>query len=201
MTEDLLILFYKNPELGKVKTRLAATLGDEAALAIYRILAEHTQHITKQFPTDKVLYYAQHIETDDQWPASVYAKRVQQGNDLGERLHHAVSNAFADGYKSVVVVGTDCLELNEQILRQAFLELKNNDAVIGPAKDGGYYLLGINRFIPALFQHKNWSTESVFADTIKDFEALKIPFSKLPVLRDVDREEDLPSALLAQFKK
>ncbi len=201
MTAGLLILFYKNPELGKVKTRLGATLGDEAALAIYSVLAEHTRQITRHLDVDKVVYYAQHIESSDQWPASVYAKRLQKGNNLGERLHHAMSNAFADGYRSVVVIGTDCLELDEATLRQAFLELKNNQAVIGPAKDGGYYLLGLNQYIPTLFQNKNWSTETVFADTVKDFETLNISFSRLPILRDVDREEDMPAAWLAQFKK
>lgn len=201
MTEGLLILFYKNPELGKVKTRLAATMGDEAALAIYLHLAEHTRHITQQLAVDKVVYYARQIEPDDQWPAHVYGKCVQQGNDLGERLDHAVSKAFADGYRSVVVIGTDCLELNEQILQQAFLALNENDAVIGPAKDGGYYLLGVNHNISALFQNKDWSTETVFADTVKDFETLKIPFVTLPLLSDVDREEDLPGVLLARYKK
>ena len=201
MSKNLLILFYKNPELGKVKTRLAATLGEEAALAIYRLLAEHTLCITRPLPVDKVVYYASHIDPSDQWPAGHYAKRLQQGNDLGERLLEAMGNAFANGYGSVVVIGTDCLELDETILRQAFLALENNQAVIGPAKDGGYYLLGVKQFIPALFQNKDWSTATVFADTVKDLEARKIAFSILPVLRDVDREEDLPGALLAQFKK
>ena len=170
-------------------------------MSIYLHLAEHTRHITQQLAVDKVVYYARQIEPDDQWPAQVYGKRVQQGNDLGERLDHAVSKAFADGYRSVVVIGTDCLELNEQILQQAFLALNENDAVIGPAKDGGYYLLGVNHHISALFQNKDWSTETVFADTVKDFETLKIPFVTLPLLSDVDREEDLPGVLLARYKK
>lgn len=188
---SLLIIFYRNPELGKVKTRLAKTIGEEKALAIYLKLSSHTRDSTEELAVTKVIYYSEFADTEDHWPNTSYQKKVQQGNDLGDKMHDAFVNAFADGYKSVCIIGTDCLELTPSIIKNAFKQLKTHDAVIGPALDGGYYLLGMNEFHPEIFKEKSWSTASVCADTILDFKNLKLSFSKLEMLSDIDDENDL----------
>lgn len=188
---SLLIIFYRNPELGKVKTRLAKTIGEEKALAIYLKLSSHTRDSTEELAVTKVIYYSEFADTEDHWPNTSYQKKVQQGNDLGDKMHDAFVNAFADGYKSVCIIGTDCLELTPSIIKNAFKQLKTHDAVIGPALDGGYYLLGMNEFHPEIFKEKSWSAASVCADTILDFKNLKLSFSKLEMLSDIDDENDL----------
>lgn len=196
----LLIIFYRNPELGKVKTRLAATLGDASALAIYLKLVTHTRSISENLKVSKVVYYSHFIDREDSWSRETYNKQIQVGNTLGEKLEHAVEKAFDNGFESICVIGSDCFELTEKILEDAFNALESKDAVIGPAKDGGYYLLGMRSFIPALFQNKKWSTASVASDTIKDFEYLNLSYHTLPLLTDVDTESDLPEEILSKLK-
>jgi uncharacterized protein len=195
MKTELLIIFYRNPELGKVKTRLAATVGDAKALAIYYKLASHTRTIASEVDCDRVVYYSDYIDTEDVWSNSDFSKKLQSGSDLGARMENAFEIAFADGYKHVSIIGTDCIELTTQIIVNAFESLKTKDAVVGPAVDGGYYFLGINRFIPELFHEKEWSTNSVCTDTINDFNRLMISYHQLLTLRDVDTEADLPFEL------
>ncbi len=191
----LLIIFYRNPELGKVKTRLAKTIGDEKALAIYIKLSSHTRQITEGLAVNKVVYYSHFADTEDHWPNASYQKRVQQGNDLGEKMSNAFTDAFGNGYQNVCIIGTDCFELSSSIISEAFTKLKNNDAVLGPAADGGYYLLGMKKWHPEIFKNKNWSTNSVCKDTLEDFKRLLCSCHRLPTLRDVDVEADLPLGL------
>jgi rSAM/selenodomain-associated transferase 1 len=189
----LLIIFYRNPELGKVKTRLAKTLGDEKALAIYLKLSSHTRAVTENLAIDKVIYYSNFVDTEDVWPNTSFQKKLQNGNDLGEKMLNAFADGFKNGYQRICIIGTDCFELSGDIIEQAFEQLHTNDAVIGPAKDGGYYLLGMKRPIQELFKNKTWSSESVATDTIQNFKDLSITFSQLVVLSDVDEEKDLPA--------
>lgn len=190
-----LIIFYRNPELGKVKTRLAATLGDEAALAIYGKLSGHTRSVVEELDVDKIVYYSHYIDKEDNWPNGYFEKALQQGSDLGARMSRAFDEAFTKGYRSVCVIGTDCFEVTSEIISKAYKILESRDAVIGPALDGGYYLLGMRKSIPSLFKHKDWSTDSVCSDTIDDLKNLNHSYEKLPILRDVDEESDLPDAL------
>lgn len=191
MKKRLLIILCKNPELGKVKTRIAATLGDEKALAIYYKLINYTQQITEPLPTDKIVYYSNHIDREDSWDNNLFRKALQKGNDLGERMKHAFSESFGQGFSSVCIIGTDCIEITEKIILDAFSVLAEKDAVMGPAKDGGYYLLGMNTLCPDFFYNKKWSTDSVSSDTIQDFESLKLSYSLLPTLSDIDEEKDV----------
>ncbi|MFZ1808278.1 MAG: TIGR04282 family arsenosugar biosynthesis glycosyltransferase [Cyclobacteriaceae bacterium] len=200
MQKSLLIIFYRNPELGKVKTRLAATLGDDKALAVYFKLVNHTQSITKGLTVDKMVCYSHHVDSEDSWSNELYQKRIQEGDTLGEKLEYAVKHAFEKGYQSVGVIGSDCFELTEEILKESFIKLVTNDAVIGPAKDGGYYLLGMRTFVPEFFKGKEWSTATVAKDTINDFKRLGLTHFVLPALSDVDREEDLPKELLSKLR-
>jgi uncharacterized protein len=190
--KEKLLLFYRNPELGKVKTRLAKTLGDKKALEIYLQLAAHTKSITQNILIKKIVCYSNFIDEQDNWPASQYQKKLQHGTDLGEKMSNAFAEEFEKKSSSICIIGTDCFELTTEIIKDAFQKLETHDAVLGPAHDGGYYLLGTNKFIPELLQNKQWSTSSVAEDTIQDFQKLKLTYAILPTLTDVDEEKDLP---------
>jgi rSAM/selenodomain-associated transferase 1 len=107
-------------------------------------------------------------------------------------MSNAFAESFAAGYESICIIGTDCLELTAEILDQSFAELEISDTVIGPARDGGYYLLGMKQFHPDFFQNKAWSTDNVYSETIRDFENKAMSYSILPLLRDIDEIKDLP---------
>ncbi|PWJ58726.1 hypothetical protein CLV98_10392 [Dyadobacter jejuensis] len=189
---QLLIIFYRNPVLGSVKTRLAATVGAERALEYYKKLVEHTRTITKDGPYDKLICYSEQISTDDIWSKADYQKTVQGGGGLGDKMSQAFDEAFGMGYQSVCLIGTDCYEITDQIIESAFAYLYDHDVVIGPATDGGYYLIGMKQNIPNLFANKRWSTDSVWKDTLHDLQQLGLAYAVLPTLSDVDEESDLP---------
>ncbi len=191
----LLIIFYRNPEFGRVKSRLAVTIGEDRALAIYLYMAAHARTVSSLVSVDRVVYYSSFIDREDNWSNDTFAKRLQCGEDLGERMKHAFEESFNSGYDSICIIGTDCLEITEEILTEAFEALDRHDAVIGPAVDGGYYLLGMNKFIPELFDNKQWSTSSVGKATIDDLKRLSYSYQLLPQLRDIDTESDLPQYL------
>ena len=193
MTEELLIIFVKNPELGRVKTRLAAAVGNEVALEIYKRLLDRTKHITSALPFDKTVFYDRILAEEDLWSAKGFTKDVQPEGDLGERMSTAFQRSFKKGYKRICIIGSDCYELTTDILTDAFNALKSKNTVIGGAKDGGYYLVGMNQWLPQIFENKAWSTAEVYPSTIKDFIELGMTFTELPKLNDIDREEDLGS--------
>ena len=186
-----LILFVRDPVLGKVKTRLAVSIGDEQALRVYKLLLNHTRTITVGLNCTKYVYYADSVISVDLWDKGNFIKAVQSGNDLGERMLHAFQSAFDDGYKKVVIIGSDCFQLSTELIISAFDALNQYDAVIGPAEDGGYYLLGLKKLVPAIFKDKTWSTNSVCRDTIKDIESMNLSYKLLPILNDVDEAADL----------
>lgn len=188
-SKDLLLIFTRNPELGKCKTRLAKTIGDQAALDIYQFLLRHTLKITKDMPTTKYVYYSEEIWQDDIWTADSYTKKLQHGNDLGERMHNAFEEGFKEGFEKIVVIGSDMYDLSRGDLEQAFEQLDKNDYVIGPAHDGGYYLLGMKRLYPPLFKNKAWGTESVLQDTLNDLKNTEIAL--LDMRNDVDLYDDI----------
>jgi uncharacterized protein len=191
-----LIIFVRDAVLGKVKTRLAASLGNEVALSIYKKLLQHTLEITQAVQADKFVFYADAVIEQDMWKQQHYYKSQQHNGELGERMLKAFEQVFNKGYSKVCIIGSDCCELSSQIITDALDKLNDNTIVIGPAKDGGYYLLGIKKLYPHLFQNKNWSTSTVFADTIKTIEDLNLRYSILPTLSDVDEAADVPERLL-----
>jgi rSAM/selenodomain-associated transferase 1 len=193
MSESLLMIFVKNPLLGKVKTRLAATVGPERALEIYLKLLEYTNKITLDLSVDKAVFYSEEIEQGDLWDGNAYQKQLQSQGDLGDRLKSAFEWGFQAGYGKICVIGSDCYELTPDIIMESFRELKTYDAVLGPARDGGYYLLGLKALQPEYFQDKSWGTDAVAAATLKDFQSLGINYSLLRPLTDVDVEQDLGS--------
>ena len=168
--KSLLIIFTRNPELGKVKTRLANGVGDKAALEIYKFLLRYTHSITQNLVVNKHVYYSGNIPETDIWEDENFSKKLQHGNDLGDRMQRAFKDGFDAGYEKVIIIGSDMYDLNSQDLYNAFSKLDLHDFVIGPAKDGGYYLLGMKRLKPEIFQHKSWGMSTVLEDTFRDLK-------------------------------
>jgi len=191
MGDQLLIIFVKNPELGKAKTRLAASIGDKAALKVYKRLLERTLEITSPLRFDKAVFYNEYVDENDLWPNEPFVKKLQATGDLGQKMETATNWAFEQGYQKICIIGSDCYDLTTSQLREAFACLQNHDAVIGPAQDGGYYLVGLSKACPSIFRNKEWSTETVFTDTERDFLTEGLTYCKLEVLNDVDTKEDL----------
>ncbi|MBT5646129.1 MAG: TIGR04282 family arsenosugar biosynthesis glycosyltransferase [Polaribacter sp.] len=189
MSKNLLLIFTRNPELGKVKTRLAKTIGAEKALAIYKFLLAHTKKVTEKIACDKAVYYSVKVKEDDLWNGEIYQKKQQLGEDLGIRMQNAFQDAFANGYEKVLIVGSDLIDLSEEIIEKGFLQLASNDVVIGPAEDGGYYLLGMKSVHPNVFKNKNWGTSSVREETLNDLKDKKVHL--LNELNDADVLDDI----------
>ena len=189
MTKNLTIVFVRNPELGKVKTRLSKTIGDKYALNIYILLLKHTESVLQKVSSDKVVYYSEEIQNNDLWSNSCFQKKLQKGNDLGERMQHAFETAFKEGYEKVVIVGSDLFDLKAVHIENAFKALENHNLVIGPSLDGGYYLLGMKVLHPAVFKNKQWGTDSVLETTLKNLEQENVKL--LEALNDIDTFEDL----------
>ena len=187
--KSLLLIFTRNPELGKCKTRLAAKVGDNAALDIYKFLLSHTVSITQGLDVEKWVYYSNEIWEEDIWSKDVFKKKLQDGPDLGLRMLNAFQEGFESGYEKIVIIGSDMYDLSQEDLESAFSQLNQHDYVVGPAEDGGYYLLGMTLLNKELFQDKRWGTETVLEDTLKHLEQEKV--SLLPVKNDVDHYEDI----------
>ena len=200
MRNNALIILVKPPELGKVKTRLAATLGNDKALTIYKRLLEYTQSITKDLEADLFVYYADKIIVDDIWSDGNYQKKVQKGADLGERMSTAFKEVFDLGYAKVTAIGSDCIELKKEIIEAGFQALKNNNCTIGPALDGGYYLIGLSDFDTSVFSNISWSTSEVFNQTKNNLSKLNWTYQSLKALSDLDDIEDF-NKLPEQTKK
>ena len=146
MTNNVLLIFVKNLIKGHVKTRLANTLGNDAAMDIYKQLLIIAHDKIQSLEIDKIVFYSEFIE-DDIWEDDLFQKEIQEGNDLGERMKNAFKSLFTAGYKNAIIIGTDCPGINKNILQNAFLKLNHSDIVIGPSNDGGYYLLGMKKFL------------------------------------------------------
>ena len=189
--ENALLLFVRNPEKGKVKTRLARDLGDDQALEIYLRLMAHSRQCALGVEADRFLFYSDFVDRDDDFSNENFRKYVQCAGDLGARMDYAFSLPFKiGGYRKVVIIGSDCPGLSPELINQAFDALDEHDVVLGPSLDGGYYLLGMKRWQRNLFEGKAWSTDSVLSDTRKQIEQSGGRLALLPELRDVDTAAD-----------
>lgn len=195
MTNKAILVFQKNLIAGRTKTRLAATIGNEKALFVYKQLISITTNVLINLPFDKLIYYSEFIPLDiEDKEIETTAKTlvlVQYGNDLGARMLNSFSDQFKMGYSRLIIIGTDCPDLNSELLLNAFNALESHDIVIGPAADGGYYLLGMSKLYPELFEGVEWSTSEVYGQTVDIISKLGLSFSLMPVLRDLDNEDDL----------
>ena len=188
-----LIIFARKPVIGKVKTRLAATIGDLKALEIYKKLLMHTRAVAKSVSCDAFAFLTEN-DTDNFWQG--FSCELQTGESLGDRMHEAFNLLFKKGYKHCIIIGSDCPGLTNEIINDAYVALNTNDVVIGAATDGGYYLLGMKKLHNSLFKNKNWSTENVFTETLVDIKQHALTYKTLPVLHDVDEEKDVPAEWL-----
>lgn len=189
LSKNLLLILTRNPELGKCKSRLAAKVGDQAALDIYNFLLDKTVSFTKNLKVEKWVYYSETIWMDDIWDNKVYKKKLQVGNDLGERMMNAFDEGFMAGFENIIIIGSDMFHLDQIDLEAAFSKLVDHDFVVGPAQDGGYYLLGMKSLKKELFQNKEWGTDTVLSDTLKNLESKKVAL--LEEKNDVDYYEDI----------
>lgn len=198
-SKDLLIIFARTPVKGKVKTRLAKDIGDEAAFNIYNFLLEHTSAVTRGLPVDKEVFYSDEIQLNDIWDNTIFRKKIQKGEDLGERMESAFSEGFRNGYKNIIIIGSDLYDISREDLENAFVRLKDHKYIIGPAEDGGYYLLGMKASNPTIFQNKKWGTSMVFSDTIKDLRGKDIIYleyrNDVDVLGDIKDHKDFQQFL------
>ena len=186
----VLLIFIKNPQKGNVKTRLATDLGDEEALHIYQKLLDYTRRLTLEVTADRILWYSRYIQLNDGWDESSFIKKKQRGETLGQRMKYAFAYVFEEDYKKAVIIGSDCGQLKPGHVEEAYQDLDSNDVVIGPSRDGGYYLLGMNRLLPGLFDEKPWSTDAVLQQTIDDCKEQGYSVHLLDELNDVDTKAD-----------
>jgi len=193
--KDALIVFVKNPLLGKVKTRLAQKIGEKNTLRIYHKLLNHTLKIILPLTQDVVIYYSDEVIIDDMWAGHQYLKEKQTGIDLGDKMSNAFKNYFSKDYKKICIIGSDNLEITTEIIEQAFHELNETDIVIGPSADGGYYLVGMKAQYSEIFKNKPWSTSRVLEETINDLKDQTLSYSLLKTLSDIDTYKDLKKAI------
>lgn len=189
--KDLLIVFVKNLIPGHVKTRLAKDIGIDGALDVYKYLIEHTYEVTKELDCSKAVFYSEYVEIEDIWDTDEYKLLVQKGPDLGDRMLNAFKYAFDKGCEKAVIIGTDCWELSDEVVQEAFDKLDDHDVVIGPATDGGYYLIGMNKLYPGLFHDKKYSHDNVLKDVLTEIGQMDAEFHLLPELSDIDTLQDL----------
>ena len=189
MQTSLLMVFVRNPQLGAVKTRLAATVGDELALEIYMELMRYTAEVTQKVLVDKKVLYSKKIEENDVWGKMNFSKELQTKGNLGHRMENAFTTAFEQGYKKVLIVGSDLYKLKASHIEKALQQLDEKEVVIGPAQDGGYYLLGLKKNILELFCNKSWGTSNLLKETLNDLKTKSIAL--MEPLNDIDDFEDL----------
>ena len=196
MKKNALICFLKYPEAGHVKTRLAADLGDARAADLYSALAERV--ITEIYPLEgsyDVRIYTDpthRLESYQHWLGETWSYFPQEGDDLGVRMHHAFEQTFEAGYEKALIIGTDCIGMNESFIEHTFDRLNANDFLVGPSSDGGYYLLAMKEHPPSwLFDGIQWSTELVLETTLNRMDAKEQIYEKLEEKLDIDTIEDL----------
>jgi rSAM/selenodomain-associated transferase 1 len=189
-SNQLLIIFTKNPLLGKVKTRLAETLGEEQTLAVFRRLLAQAAKVAKSWDGDVWIFYADFIPKDDVWASIGCRFFLQQGGDLGTRMAHAFDKGFAR-YDKVVLMGTDIPDISTEIVDNAFELLSAKDFVLGPTFDGGYYLVGMKAMHYFVFRQMTWSTSDVLAQTLKRIQDKPLSVALTKPLIDIDYEADL----------
>lgn len=190
-SDSAILVFLKAPIAGKVKTRLAADIGDKNAVAVYKALLKHTVQLVESYPADAIGFHENFPQPKDSFLHSFMDWREQDGKDLGERMQKAIQWSFENGYKKVVLIGTDCPELGKSNLDAAFNSLDTNPVCFGPAKDGGYYLVGMSKFSPEIFADITWSTETVLEESLKRLKKVGKSFALIDELTDIDHLSDL----------
>lgn len=201
-----LVVFTRYPEPGRTKTRLIPALGTEGAATLQRQMTEHTlatvarwlaQEHQSRGSTVRVLRTGGSGAQFRAWLGADWVYEAQVAGDLGDRMAAALATGVAAGHHRVVIIGIDCPGITSELLNQAFGALQTQDLVLGPALDGGYYLVGLRAealtlAVPALFTEMAWGTNQVLAETLHRAAQQGLAVMQLPPLQDVDDPEDLP---------
>ena len=194
----------RNTQLGTVKTRLASTIGDQMALKVYKALLKHTAKEVNKVSAHKKVFYSEYIKSVDIWGEMNFLKGLQSKGNLGQRIENAFSSAFAEGYHNVLIIGSDLFSLKSSHIKKAIKQLKNNEVVIGPAFDGGYYLLGLKMSLPILFYNKKWGSATVLEDTLIDLKSKSVfllePLNDIDTFQDLKKEPELLEKLKIDVK-
>ncbi|MFT4575189.1 MAG: rSAM/selenodomain-associated transferase 1 [Polaribacter sp.] len=185
---NLLIVFVKNIVLGKVKTRLAKTIGDIGAFNIYSELVEITEKESQKVTVERHIYFS-NLSIPSKWKDD--KKCIQEGEDLGIRMRNAFQNGFDQGYENLILIGSDLPNISKEIIDTGFDTLQNNDVVFGPAEDGGYYLIGLSKMNAAIFENKPWSQSELLAVTLAQLKEQQQSVGFIEILNDIDTFEDL----------
>lgn len=187
-----LILFIKFPRPNEVKTRLAAQIGNDLAISFYRFCVDRITKEMKKVSADCFVFVSKEddIPAARDWLGRDMLYRSQRGTSLGEKIQNAFKEIQKD-YSKVILLGSDIPDLSSQILNKGFENLEENDVTIGPCPDGGYYLVGLKKPSPQIFDDINWSTDQVFEQTLHKMRTLGLTYSQLPLLSDVDTRDDL----------
>lgn len=193
---ETLIIFSRYPKPGKTKTRLIPALGAEGAAKLQQQMSEHTLDTAKQLLAIRNLKVEVHFTGASQAQMAQWLGRdlqyvAQASGDLGYRMQSAFERAFKLGQQKVVIIGIDCPDLDRQILNSAFNALSDRDLILGSAEDGGYYLIGLSKLVPQLFENIVWGSDRVLEDTTAIAKSLQLNLDYLTTLADVDRPEDL----------
>lgn len=186
--KNLLIVFVKNKVLGKVKTRLAKTIGHQAAMCIYDTLFTLTEEISKKVAVDRHIYFSDAVIPTG-WEGD--QKFVQKGTDLGARMQGAFQFGFEQGFKKIILIGSDLPDITEEIINIGFQKLESKEVVFGPAEDGGYYLIGMRKMHETIFKEKPWSQSNLLALTLAQLTEEQTTVGLLETLNDIDTFEDL----------
>lgn len=196
MIAEKLMVFTRYPEPGTTKTRLIPVLGKAGAANLHRLMAQRTIARARSLQQSGRLSVEIHhtggnLQLMQDWLGTDIIYQNQIDGDLGARMLAAFQKSFDSGVDKAAIIGTDCPTLKAEIMAQAFEELSQHDLVLGPAKDGGYYLIGLRRAIPELFSGIKWGTSEVFVCTRAIAQNLDLNIAYLPTLADIDRPEDL----------
>lgn len=201
MKLNALIVFLKFPHPGDVKTRLSKDIGPNHAAILYSMLVEEILHTIEGAAPYDIFYYCDTNASIEDYESWISIKNIvfQSKGHLGEKIFNAFDDVFHRGYDRVVIIGTDCITLTKTDILSAFTYLQNTDVVIGPASDGGYYLLGLREATKALFEDISWSTRAVLPQTLKICEDCHYSVCQLDVKSDVDSIEDLKKTPFISF--
>lgn len=193
--KSAILLFIKAPVRGRVKSRLAAAIGDETALELYKnFIFDIIDSVNRTGYPFIICYYPPEAGPEvSSWLAGKYRIMPQQGGDLGERMENAFIRCFSEGFERAILIGSDLPDLTPAVLQEAMSSLAEKDAVIGPASDGGYYLIGFHKhtLMPRVFHGIPWSTETVFQETAAILQDSALLVHQAPRWNDVDTLEDL----------
>ena len=190
MSKNLVLLFVKEPKLGFVKTRLAASCGDRFALGLYILFVEDIIYTLQSNPSDFKLCGYPDLKLIDKTFGN-FDNFLQVDGDLGIKIQSAFEQKFIDGYEKIVLIGSDIPHITNEILQTSFDKLDSNECVLGPSEDGGYYLIGFNKstFFPEVFRDIDWSTDKVLEQTSQKLNTKSIYFHQ--ELNDIDNLDDL----------